>query len=218
MSRFMGTTEESSKAGGTSPVPTNPPTRSSDASSSYWKAVIGQLEYTQDISQVCRTLQTPPSRGIFPPSDFSLTTSTSLLNAIPFSLAWGPSQSARLAALKRPGQAPDTTEAPLTTAHRDPKWHKPLETRPYELPIPYTVSRPTRNPMPYLRALMPVPSPLHSHCLAKDRLRLWSPIHRRADSASRPDISEVERQCIKDTMIHAWEEDACAAHGLGPPL
>jgi hypothetical protein len=62
--------------------------------------------------------------------------------------------------------------------------------------------------------LTPVPSLLCLHCLARDRLMLWVP----ADHPPTPSehvLSSTERKQIKDTMIHAWEEEMQTSYGAG---
>ena len=124
-----------------------------------------------------------------------------------------------MATLKRLGQAPDPRE--LTPADPSPsKRRKPLEARPRELPIPQTVAPQTvapspRNPTPYPRTLTPAPSRLRPHCLAKDRLRLWSPVISQVATSGYPNTEDAERQRVKDTMVHAWEEDTREVYGSG---
>lgn len=124
-----------------------------------------------------------------------------------------------MATLKRLGQAPDPRE--LTPADPSPsKRRKPLEARPRELPIPQTVAPQTvapspRNPTPYPRTLTPAPSRLRPHCLAKDRLRLWSPVISQVATSGYPNAEDAERQRVKDTMVHAWEEDTREVYGSG---
>ena len=57
-SRFTETIRESLRDGGKDPVATSQPTRFSSVSSSYLKTAVGQ--FTQDMSQVNKTLQMPP--------------------------------------------------------------------------------------------------------------------------------------------------------------
>ena len=90
---------------------------------------------------------------------------------------------------------------------------KSLEGRQRELPIPQTTASTPETPAPYPRNLTPAPSPRRPHCLAKDRLRLWAPPHGTPPSPGTSDQSQCER--VKDTMIHAWEEDTREAYGAG---
>ena len=69
--------------------------------------------------------------------------------------------------------------------------------------------------MPYPRNLSPIPSHLHPHCLARDRLGQWIPAPNPAAEPSAPGVTNLERKRIKDTMIHAWEEDTRVAYGTG---
>jgi hypothetical protein len=70
-SSFMATTEGSWKAGGKGPVPTNPPTVSSTASSSLQKVAIGLTIYTKYIPSVQNPADAP-SRGCYPSPDLLL--------------------------------------------------------------------------------------------------------------------------------------------------
>ncbi|KAH8993206.1 hypothetical protein EDB92DRAFT_1756183, partial [Lactarius akahatsu] len=63
--------------------------------------------------------------------------------------------------------------------------------------------------------LAPSPSSLRPHCLAKDRLRLWTPAYSRPTIPHGHTLDEAERERVKDTMLHAWEEDTRAAYGSG---
>jgi hypothetical protein len=123
-----------------------------------------------------------------------------------------PPELARKAALKRLVRAPDPTDEALS---RNPKWHKPLEARPCQIPIPQTTTPSPKAPAPYPRNLTPIPSRLRPHCLAKDRLRRWTPIHTQIAAPGHTIVNKLEHERIKDTMIHAWEEDTREAYGAG---
>jgi hypothetical protein len=166
------------------------------------------------MSRALGTPQTPHREGFSPPSIFSSTTSASQSSYTLSSSASGPFHPAKTATLKRLGQAPDPGES-TPAEPRVPKRRKPLEARPRELPIPQTAALSPRNPTPYPRTLTPAPSPLRPHCLAKDRLLLWSPVPTQAVPPGRPNAEDAERQRIKDTMVHAWEEDTREAYGSG---
>ncbi|KAF8465634.1 hypothetical protein DFH94DRAFT_616223, partial [Russula ochroleuca] len=68
---------------------------------------------------------------------------------------------------------------------------------------------------PYPKNLTPNPSLLRPHCLARDRLRQWIPARNQTLEPESPGINESERERVRDTMIHAWEEDTREAYGAG---
>ena len=57
--------------------------------------------------------------------------------------------------------------------------------------------------------------PPQPHSLAKDQLKLWTPASLALSQMGAPTISEAEHEHIKNTMLHAWEEDTCMAYGAG---
>ena len=83
------------------------------------------------------------------------------------------------------------------------------------LPIPPPNTPSARAPAPYRQHLTPTPSRLRPHCLAKDRLKLWTPASSAPSQDGAPTISEAERERVKSTMLHAWEEDTRVAYGAG---
>ena len=119
--------------------------------------------------------------------------------------------------MKRLRQTPNPTEHGRS-AHRPEehhKRHKPMEARPRPLPIPQASTPSPREPAPYLRNLTPVPSRLRPHCLARDRLKQWIPFHCFRPDVGPTAINDADRERVKETMIHAWEEDTRAAYGAG---
>lgn len=92
---------------------------------------------------------------------------------------------------------------------------KPLETRVRQLDVPQATTLPPKAPAPYQQGLTPIPSQLRPHCLARDRLRQWIPISSQAAEDNTTNPNEGERERIKDTMVHAWEEDTREAYGSG---
>lgn len=127
------------------------------------------------------------------------------------SSASGPSELIRRLALKRlaPTSSPDAEQS-------GPKRRLKLpEARPRQLPIPQTQSPQPKPPVPYRQNLTPIPSLLRPHCLARDRLRKWIPACNQTAESGISGIDEPEQERIKDTMIHAWEEDTREAYGTG---
>ena len=96
-----------------------------------------------------------------------------------------------------------------------PKRVKPLEARARQLDVPQTAALPPKPPAPYQQGLTPIPSFLRPHCLARDRLRQWIPTSSQAAESNPTTLNEAERERIKDTMVHAWEEDTREAYGSG---
>lgn len=72
-----------------------------------------------------------------------------------------------------------------------------------------------KGPALYLQHLMPTPSHLHPHCLAKDWLRLWAPTNPNSRSTDGSRISNTEHERVKDTMLHAWEEEMQVSYSAG---
>ena len=87
--------------------------------------------------------------------------------------------------------------------------------RQHHLPIPTAMAPPHKKPTPYPQNLTPAPSLLWPHCLARDCLRLWAPASHPAAPPNTTTLSEVEHERIKDTMVHAWEEDTHEVYGSG---
>ena len=83
------------------------------------------------------------------------------------------------------------------------------------LPIPSPNAPTTKGPAPYPQHLTPTPSHLRPHCLARDRIRRWKPATPAVRPAGAPAISEAEQERVKDTMLHAWEEDTRVSYGAG---
>lgn len=80
-------------------------------------------------------------------------------------------------------------------------------------PSPRATTPTNRSPALYPQRLTPIPLCLRPHCLAKDRLRSWTPATPR--STGGPRISDAEYERVKDTMLHIWEEETCVYYGAG---
>jgi hypothetical protein len=106
-------------------------------------------------------------------------------------------------------------DEPSSAEPREAKQRKPLDTRPRLLPLPPATAPPDKRPAPYPQNLTPTPSHLRPHCLARDRLRLWLPAANSPTAHGNITLNEAERERIKDTMVHAWEEDTRATYGAG---
>jgi hypothetical protein len=209
-SQSMGTTKGSSKGGGRDPAITSPPTASSDASSNYRRIAIGL--YTQNMSQVPRTPLMPPQEAATPIPTSSSVTLPSLQKSDHSSSRSTPVELTRGAALKRLVRTWDV----LPSAEpREVKRQKPLNTRLCPLPLPPATAMPDKRPALYPQNLTPAPLHLRPHCLARDRLRLWVPATSGQTAPSNPTLSKAEREQIKDTMVHAWEEDTRTTYGAG---
>ena len=136
------------------------------------------------------------------------------MNYAPSSSASGLIDLNRRAALKRLLPAANPARDNLSS-QQALKRVKPLETRPRQLDIPKTTTFPPKAPAPYQQGLTPAHSHLRPHCLAKDRLRQWIPMTSQATEADITSPSRAERERVKDTMVHAWEEDTREAYGSG---
>jgi hypothetical protein len=150
-----------------------------------------------------------------PHATSSSTTSLSPWKSGPSSLMSDPGELARQAALKPLARMQHMMEETLDPEPRQLKRCKPAEARQWDILPPPTITQPNKRPTPYLPNLTPMPSPLRPHCLAKDRLRLWAPTIPQPPVQGNSVLSEAERTRIKDTMIHAWEEDTRASYGAG---
>jgi hypothetical protein len=166
------TTAELLKGGGRGAVPTGQPTMFSDASSSFQKIVIGQ--YTQDMSQVPRTLLMLPPVAPTPPAPFFSTRLSSPMKFAPSSMISDPGDLARKAMIRHLVRVQEPETDDLNVKQPVPKQHKVTKARPHPLPIPADTTPSTRGPAPYPQHLTLVPSQLCPHCLAKDQLRLWT--------------------------------------------
>ena len=66
-----------------------------------------------------------------------------------------------------------------------------------------------------LQNLTPIPSILRPHCLAKDQLRMWIPASTHPASPDNIAANTNEQNRVKDTMVHAWEEDTRTMYRTG---
>ena len=76
----------------------------------------------------------------------------------------------------------------------------------------------TSKPHQYRQGLMPLSSPLRPHCLARDRLRLWTPTNSRAprDAAGCPiRITDVDLDRILTVMSVSWAQGTRTMYGSG---
>jgi hypothetical protein len=89
-----------------------------------------------------------------------------------------------------------------------PLWNAPLPSR----------SRPCAPAAPYRPGLVPSPSALRPHCLTRDRLRIWRPLHSRSmvDALGRPtNLAMPDIARITDVLEHAWAESTRETYGTG---
>ena len=111
-----------------------------------------------------------------------------------------------------------TCEPAEDTPEVDPpaaKQHKILEARPRHLPIPSANTPTLRGPAPYSQHLTPTLSSLCPHCLAKDRLRKWTPSSPIPNHLNGPVLTHTEHKQVMDTMVHAWEEGTHVSYSAG---
>ena len=201
----MGTTAGSSRGGGKGAAPTGPPTTFSDASSSLRR--IATERYIRDTSQVPKIPPTPHSEASTPHAPSYSTPLSSPARPDTSSSMSDPGELARKTAVRCLVRTRDTEDDPADAECRAHKQPKLPETRPRHLPIPQATTSAARGPAPYLPHLMPTPSSLRPHCLARDRLRRWIPASRPLQPADGSGPSDEERERVKDLMVHAWEED-----------
>jgi hypothetical protein len=76
----------------------------------------------------------------------------------------------------------------------------------------------TGTPARYNPNLSPIPSPLHPHCLTRDRLRLWKPAHTRLSQDQQGlsmKLGDVDLDRIADVMSQAWESSTRETYRSG---
>lgn len=95
------------------------------------------------------------------------------------------------------------------------KQWKTIKSRPHHLAIPPSANPTAKAPVPYPQHLTPTPSVLQPHCLTQNQLRMWTPIDIAPGPPSAPALSKLDHKQMKDTMIHAWEEDTHVLYGAG---
>ena len=86
-------------------------------------------------------------------------------------------------------------------------WNAPLRSTPLNA-----------APAPYRPHLTPVPSPLHPHCLAHERLHLWKPATSRSsqdDGGRQLNLTDADLNRVMDVMAHAWTESTQETYGTG---
>ncbi|KAH8978586.1 hypothetical protein EDB92DRAFT_1807287 [Lactarius akahatsu] len=154
----------------------------------------------------------PPGVSFPPPASCSIT-SPSRKRSAPSSLTSEPRGWVREAAVRRLAEAHDPLPSDGERS-AGVKWPKPLNTRPRQLPIPPATS-PHKTPSSYRQGLTPIPSLLRPHCPASDRIRMWTPVYPCTTPSDGHTLDETERERVKDTMLHAWEEDTRTTYGSG---
>ena len=127
------------------------------------------------MSQARRTQPTLPLGAHTLPVPSYLTQSLSPARLSPSSSISDSGELARATAIKRLVRARNTNSDHVDTAPPASKLCKVSEARPRNLTIPPAGTPSARGPAPYPLHLTPSPSSLHPHCLAKDRLRKWTP-------------------------------------------
>ena len=82
---------------------------------------------------------------------------------------------------------------------------------PIESPMP---AAPASTPLPYHADLVPKPSPLRPHCLAKDCLWLWLPATNTVPSHTIV-ILEDQVHRVMQVINHSWNDSTKATYGTG---
>ncbi|KAJ7103676.1 hypothetical protein C8R43DRAFT_907024 [Mycena crocata] len=72
-----------------------------------------------------------------------------------------------------------------------------------------------RRPRPYPSRLPLQPSPLRPLCLARNRLRLWIPLHPRQAVDARNVPLAIDLQRLEDVMSFAWAPGTLEVYGSG---
>ena len=125
-----------------------------------------------------------------------------------------PGELARRTAVKRL-MRPHDGDGDQDSEQRTPKQCKVPEARPRHLPIPPATAPSARGPAPYPNHLTPNPSALRPHCLARERLKRWTPALQPPALNDAVVLTEEERERVKETMLHAWGDDTQLAYGAG---
>ena len=154
----MGTTGESSRAGGREAVPTNPPTTFSNASSSSRR--IATEWYILDTSQALRTQPTLPPAASTSHVPSCFPQSPSPAKSGPSYSRFDPGVLTKSAAIKLLARARNIDGDPPDAEEWASKQHRVLEPRPHHIPIPSASTTTPRGPAPYPQHL-PCPC-LHS--------------------------------------------------------
>lgn len=94
--------------------------------------------------------------------------------------------------------------------------------RHFDAPLPTSIPQTSLAfPRPYRPGLTPCPSPLRPHCLARERLKLWTPSHNhsRVAPSTRDNeshvISEDQLNHILEVLGASWAEKTKEAYGAG---
>jgi len=85
-------------------------------------------------------------------------------------------------------------------------------------PIPNPAADPNRHPAPYALSLTPAVSHLRPHCLAKERLRLWTPLNARnlLDTNGSPvNLPQEDLMRIRDVLAAAYADSTVGSYGSG---
>ena len=184
------TIEESSKAGGREGVEIGKPTRCSVASTA--SQILTNALLSHDMSPAVKTQLMAPRED----STHRLLISSQLSA---FRTLSGSSSSISISdpppiePLSGPEPAPATLSPNLTQVTNRFRHGVPIGNVP--APVVSTIKKLVK-PSAYSPGLSPLPSPLHPHCLARDRLRLWKPspdVRSRHSATSENDDESVSR-------------------------
>ena len=84
---------------------------------------------------------------------------------------------------------------------------------PWNTQLPTSPPRKRQRPVPYFKNLFHLPSPLHPHCPASQRLCLQQPLVPHSSHTSQ--VSNNKFRCIEAVMAHAWEPDTHTTYASG---
>jgi hypothetical protein len=215
ISRFLGTTEQWLKGGGTEGVGTTMSTLSSAESIS----ALGrptQLSIPNTL-RAQRTQRTTPHVESTPPASYCSHQSTSILRS-GVSLQTGTPTQTAVPLLSQKRNRPVTLNSP--SAARTAGLISMAEGRGERTGILVDAAgRESRGkPRPYKQHLTPTLSHLCPHCFTQERLLLWRPSHPRTLSSNdgrRVSLSPINLTRIQNVMSHAWSESTAETYGSG---
>ncbi|OBZ73015.1 hypothetical protein A0H81_06637 [Grifola frondosa] len=171
-----------------------------------------------------------PSRGVYPQLPYSFRPSQFLLKSVSSSSTSTPHSPPRSSAYGKraytPYRRPSPHETKSTSAKRSTASNATIGTTSsskkmssggtrirFNAPLVRGTTQNENRPKPYTAGLIPTPSILRPHCLARDRLRLWKPAQNRDAAGS--SLSEADLQRIFDVLTSAWAMSTLEAYGAG---
>src|SRR5882762_4932818 len=233
-SSHMGITKELSKVGRTDAAVTKQSTEFSKDYTPSSQVMQFDIPFTQLMSAANATQQTPPREASTPLNTYSSLPFNSLQNLVDFSLTLNLPIPRRnnASAEKVVTPKPSQRGSMILTNGIETAYNRVLETTNSTLSTSTMSTIPARSkfnqalaidnapgratPRPYQRNLIPRPSALRPHCLARDRLRLWRPSRSRLDKASGSiELSELDLERILNVINVSWAQGTRDTYGAG---